>query len=44
MGYLEWGKQDCEEGLSPQSDNKEYLEGYRKQYAKEQQLSAGVQR
>jgi len=40
ISYNEWGRLDCEDGLSPQSDNKDYLESYRQQYALEQQLTA----
>jgi len=34
------GKEDCKAGLKPQSSKEEYLEGYRQQYALEQQLTA----
>ena len=34
------GKEDCKAGLKPRSNKKEYLEGYRQQYAQEQQLTA----
>ena len=40
ISYREWGRLDCEDGLSPQSDNKDYLDSYGEQYALEQQLTA----
>jgi len=37
---FEMGERHCEKGIPQQCNDKEYLDGYRRQYAKEQQLTA----